>query len=57
MSTRDKHLVMCKKVKKTVADFPHLVAEWDWEKDGDLKLKDFFGSNRRIDLKCDQRKR
>ena len=41
------------KTKKTVADYPELVIQWDLIKNGELKPENVsFGSNRRIHWKC-----
>ena len=41
--------------KKTVADYPKLVEQWDWEKNGDNKPEDFtFGSDKKIFWKCNK---
>lgn len=40
-------------MQKTVADYPHLVEEWDWEKNGDLHPSSFSdGSNKKVWWRC-----
>ncbi len=39
--------------RRTVADYPHLVTEWDWEKNGDLRPEAVpYRSHRKVWWKC-----